>query len=364
VTSSGQYSSPSSGSAGSKNSQPSQAAAFLNAFSHPQPHQPPRTPSGMHNRTRSKTDPVSPPPGASSRSAAPSPRRSSTAPTPASCLQGTPSKRQQQRHRERTGTTPPLTSEGDGDGDGDGDGQEEDGEGEGELRLLTPPPTPPFTARIFSLSTPQSQRHGDHAHLGGHQRAVTMGGGEYLPSPYKTSYAAHVQQLPAHLQQPQGKKAISGLGMGLPPTSRRRVSPADEEEDDDGSSSCSSHHRSNPSQASFPSSRSSNSPIHGDDSEPLSAPVDRLPSHPSPRPQFNARKASVQCRAMQGYVSFASVEGLGEPPRGLNGEDAEGEEGDDNGEGEKRGREKERGVWSGLRKLLGVASTGNGGVVL
>jgi len=29
---------------------------------------------------------------------------------------------------------------------------------------------------------------------------------------------------------------------------------------------------------------------------------------------FNARKASTQCRAIEGYVSFASVEGLGEPP--------------------------------------------------
>lgn len=31
-------------------------------------------------------------------------------------------------------------------------------------------------------------------------------------------------------------------------------------------------------------------------------------------PPFNARKASTQCRAIEGYVSFASVEGLGEPP--------------------------------------------------
>lgn len=40
-------------------------------------------------------------------------------------------------------------------------------------------------------------------------------------------------------------------------------------------------------------------------------------SPPSPSPitrPFNARKASTQCRAIQGYVSFASVEGLGEPP--------------------------------------------------
>ena len=39
------------------------------------------------------------------------------------------------------------------------------------------------------------------------------------------------------------------------------------------------------------------------------------PNHPSPSTKhFNARKASTQCRAMEGYVSFANVEGLGEPP--------------------------------------------------
>ncbi|KAJ7162353.1 hypothetical protein C8R46DRAFT_1283184 [Mycena filopes] len=32
------------------------------------------------------------------------------------------------------------------------------------------------------------------------------------------------------------------------------------------------------------------------------------------RPAFNARKASAQCRQLEGYVSFAAVEGLGEPP--------------------------------------------------
>lgn len=34
------------------------------------------------------------------------------------------------------------------------------------------------------------------------------------------------------------------------------------------------------------------------------------------RPPFNARKASAQCRELTGYVSFASVEGLGAPPSG------------------------------------------------
>ncbi|KAK6977557.1 hypothetical protein R3P38DRAFT_2666304 [Favolaschia claudopus] len=38
------------------------------------------------------------------------------------------------------------------------------------------------------------------------------------------------------------------------------------------------------------------------------------PDGGSPRPAFNARKASAQCRQLEGYVSFAAVEGLGEPP--------------------------------------------------
>jgi hypothetical protein len=44
----------------------------------------------------------------------------------------------------------------------------------------------------------------------------------------------------------------------------------------------------------------------------------------TPTTPFNARKASTQCRAIQGYVSFASVEGLGEPP--LVGEEFDGGE--------------------------------------
>lgn len=35
---------------------------------------------------------------------------------------------------------------------------------------------------------------------------------------------------------------------------------------------------------------------------------------PPPTPPFNARTASEVCKRMDGYVSFANVEGLGEPP--------------------------------------------------
>lgn len=38
------------------------------------------------------------------------------------------------------------------------------------------------------------------------------------------------------------------------------------------------------------------------------------PLTPPPTPPFNARTASEVCKRMDGYVSFASVQGLGEPP--------------------------------------------------
>ena len=46
-------------------------------------------------------------------------------------------------------------------------------------------------------------------------------------------------------------------------------------------------------------------------------------AHPSVSPQtpFNARTASAHCRQIEGYVSFASVEGLGQPPAGCDDED-------------------------------------------
>jgi len=56
------------------------------------------------------------------------------------------------------------------------------------------------------------------------------------------------------------------------------------------------------------------------------------PLPPTP-PSFNARTAAEQCRAMNGYVSFANVEGLGLPDGLLDDVNANGEDG-----GSKRGR--------------------------
>ena len=38
-----------------------------------------------------------------------------------------------------------------------------------------------------------------------------------------------------------------------------------------------------------------------------------IPLTPPPTPPFNARIAAAQCKAMDGYVSFADIEGLGVP---------------------------------------------------
>ena len=75
-------------------------------------------------------------------------------------------------------------------------------------------------------------------------------------------------------------------------------------------------------------------------------------------PQFNARKASARCRAIEGYVSFASVEGLGEPAA-----EVDDDEVDDEEERERRGRTSARGNGGGvlvgaLRRLLGGGGYG------
>ncbi|KAF8802691.1 hypothetical protein BYT27DRAFT_7260790 [Phlegmacium glaucopus] len=96
--------------------------------------------------------------------------------------------------------------------------------------------------------------------------------------------------------------------------------------------------------------------VHSHQSNPPS------PSSPTSTKTFNARKASTQCRAIEGYVSFASVEGLGEPP-------LIGDEFDGDGFGERDGGGKGNcgkgraflplGVWTaalGWKKFLGVGA--------
>ncbi|KAL0958269.1 hypothetical protein HGRIS_000421 [Hohenbuehelia grisea] len=72
----------------------------------------------------------------------------------------------------------------------------------------------------------------------------------------------------------------------------------------------------------------------------------------SPTKPFNVRRASAQCKEMQGYVSFGDVEGLGMPPR----EDGEGDEegGDRDGDDEEGGEGRRgRGRTSARKGVLG-----------
>ncbi|KAF8965572.1 hypothetical protein BDZ97DRAFT_1918135 [Flammula alnicola] len=297
-----------------------------------------------HSRTRSKTEPASPlPPSALGNgrgSAAPSPRRSSTVPTYPSRIPTRKQSTPPNALAQRTGTTPPLVAGEDAEGE---EAEREDG----DLRLLTPPPTPPFTARLFSLS--------------GEPAPATRAEG-YCPSPYKTLYSPAVKA-------PLKARTQAKTGLGAP--RRPRHAPVDrppssssehEHEHEQDSSSCSS------SQASFPRSDTSSAYAHRQRSRSADAAEMQNPP-PSPvaglrgqRPQFNARKASARCRAMEGYVSFASVEGLGEPPAdSMSPDDADLER--------ERGRGVFEAAWGGWKKLLNVAGLeGNhgkdGGVVL
>ena len=78
------------------------------------------------------------------------------------------------------------------------------------------------------------------------------------------------------------------------------------------------------------------------------------------RPQFNVRKASEQCKLIDGYVSFLNIEGLGGPP----GSDSPAI-GNEEGEGDDRHREKGMfGIgWDRWKKLLPIAVVGANGNV-
>ena len=61
---------------------------------------------------------------------------------------------------------------------------------------------------------------------------------------------------------------------------------------------------------------------------------------------FNVRKASESCRMIEGYVSFAQIEGLGLPPNGVDDDDdVNDRQGREEGE-EKRGRMLRIGTWA------------------
>ncbi|KAF4620970.1 hypothetical protein D9613_000125 [Agrocybe pediades] len=291
------------------------------------------SPRTGHSRNRSKTDSALPSLSSSTSGLPPmpaTPKRSTTAPAAPTTLSASkiPVLRRQQ---PRTGTTPPL------EGGEDGDEDVEDG----DLRLLTPPPTPPFTARIF-------------------------GNGEYCPSPYKTSYSAGITG-PA-----RANAKLGGLGGIRRPQNAPTMHNRQQHQDmDDSHSSCSSSnshsHGSQQHERKGRRHRSSSSASSSHEND-LNTPPSPTPFSASAvagrhRPQFNARKASARCRAIEGYVSFASVEGLGEPPADPLSPDGDDDEGDGRSGRKRDGRGMllSMGTWSGwTKRLLGVGATGTG----
>ena len=276
-------------------------------------------PRSSGSRTRSKTDPT--PPKVLSRADAPSPKRSTTAPSAVN----SPYK----KLIKRTGTTPPLVPDASPVFGPMITGEDEGEDLDGELNLLTPPPTPPFTGR--------AQYGYDYT-----RGAIAADG--YFPSPYKTNQSENVYTTTRRSIYPIGQDAPrrpANPPVWRPPSPERRHSKPDDQDD---SSSNSSYQ---------PSSISSTFAQGNPDLAISQSPpaVLTLSHHPS-QPQFNARKASVQCRAMAGYVSFASVEGLGMPPDDLT------RDMDDGVGKEERGRSGgPAGVFAwgvgGFRKLLG-----------
>jgi hypothetical protein len=69
--------------------------------------------------------------------------------------------------------------------------------------------------------------------------------------------------------------------------------------------------------------------------------VGRRPPMTPSSPSFDARTASAMCRQIDGYVSFANVEGLGSPP-------------EDDSESTEAGRQHAWLKWLGLKQTMGV----------
>jgi len=142
-----------------------------------------------------------------------------------------------------------------------------------------------------------------------------------VPSPYKTGTAPNVtpSRIPVHVQTHTHIKKEGGLELRMP--TRDRHSLASTESFSSGTSGSSVSHFHIGCASEYGASQSS---LDAVSLPPQTPPHFSLghhlvqqsaPNSPSPSTKhFNARKASTQCRAIEGYVSFASVEGLGEPP--------------------------------------------------
>jgi hypothetical protein len=225
-------------------------------------------------RQRSRTEPTLMP-----AHRYPSPKRTSTAPS--FHLYGANHSPQHHRRGGRSGTTPPLVS--DGSPTPEEEEEEEEEEDPEDVRLLTPPPTPPSHAPSYQQFTPSK---------------------EYMPSPYKTTFD-------------QRRGPASALGPMKSP--RKGVTYSDEDVDADVEEGSEEGYARRPSRHYGTLSAASHRPSHHHQHQARSAstayPHAQSGGHPDQnRPQqFNVRRASERCKEMDGFVSFAAIEGLGAP---------------------------------------------------
>ncbi|KAJ3854973.1 hypothetical protein EV368DRAFT_80114 [Lentinula lateritia] len=160
----------------------------------------------------------------------------------------------------------------------------------GKGRMLTPPPTPPrdesvlFAEGLGQTDSPVNLSHDEHEAGSSEENA----------------------NLEASLIR-RGDSFTGKLGRGQRSLGLGR--PGAKSSEDSVSSTASSLAEAIPSvSVGVDSSNATNS----NDSTlyPLLSPTSALSTTSS----FNARTASLQCREIDGYISFASIEGLGEPP--------------------------------------------------
>ena len=139
-----------------------------------------------------------------------------------------------------------------------------------------------------------------------------------LPSPYKTATAysspnCTPSRIPVRTQTPRKK---GGFERRMPTQDNYSLASTESCSTETSGSSVSHFHRCASAYCASHSSLDALSappPSHFTIGHHLVQ--QSAPNTPSPNTKhFNARKASTQCRAIEGYVSFANVEGLGEPP--------------------------------------------------
>ncbi|KIK63551.1 hypothetical protein GYMLUDRAFT_241479 [Collybiopsis luxurians FD-317 M1] len=199
-------------------------------------------------------------------------------------------------------------------------------------RMLTPPPTPPRESVLLGEGGTTGQ----------------------VDSPVDLTNSTSTAEFEVATGSALTRNSSSasrgrrGLGIGRPGTGTR-MRMGSEEDDLASSASVSESHETSEGPAITVHPLSSSDGDHTDEDHVVSlqrpalsllSPPFSSPTSASSTASFNARTASLQCREIDGYVSFASVEGLGEPPASAlpTGDDANSMVGDnEEEEGRKRG---------------------------